>query len=290
MLVGLAVIRAELRRLELPADFAFDLVLGTVIVGMLGSKLAFVAVQVGRGLGPADWQLISGEGWVIAGGLLGALTFYALYARWRRLPAALVLDVGLVGASLAHGVGRLGCFMTGCCYGTPSELPWAVRFDHPLTAAPRDVALHPTQLYDAAASFVLFAILWRLRARKRFDGQLAVIALAYYAVVRSLLELVRGDRGRGLYAGGEVSFSQLLAPPALVLALGLYLRWRGRPLFEKRHGRAPASGRPPLAQARSGRRRRIASLLAAGSARRLWPDCWPGSRRMPAAAPKCSAG
>ncbi len=74
--------------------------------------------------------------------------------------------------ALGHGIGRLGCFSAGCCWGVECHLPWAVTFRNPvahdLVGVPLDIPLHPTQLYESAAEFVIFGMLyWRIRRPHR---------------------------------------------------------------------------------------------------------------------------
>jgi phosphatidylglycerol:prolipoprotein diacylglycerol transferase len=229
ILVLWLVMRSEFKRLGQPTDRAYDLTLGIVVVSFVGAKLVFVGTQIARGRGPESWHLLSGQGMVVAGGLAGNLLFAWWYARYRKLPLGQVLDIGILGGTPGVAVGRMGCLMTGCCYGRPSDLPWAVTFTDPLTVAPRGVPLHPTQVYDALTLLLIFAVLWTLRRRKRFEGQLVVLGLGAFAVARPLLELFRGDAARGLYLGGRFSTSQILALPVLVLAVVLYRRLsRGR--------------------------------------------------------------
>ena len=226
ILAATLVASSEFKRKGLPADWGYDLVLGVTVQGFLAAKLFFVATQVAQGRGTSDWHLLDGQGMSIAGSILAFPLFCAVYARWRRITWPFVLDVAMLGGCLGHALGRLGCFMSGCCYGRPSDLPWAVTFSDPLSAAPRGIPLHPTQLYDALASFTLFAVLMALRHRKRFEGQFIVIALAYYGFTRAVLETFRGDKLRGVYYGGLITSSQIVCVVIVVLSLVLYRRFR----------------------------------------------------------------
>jgi len=76
-------------------------------------------------------------------------------------------DVFAPAIALGHGIGRLGCFSAGCCWGVLCHRPWAVTFTNPvsnrLVGVPLGVPLHPTQLYEACAEFAIFGILyWRI--------------------------------------------------------------------------------------------------------------------------------
>jgi prolipoprotein diacylglyceryltransferase len=166
--------------------------------------------------------------------------------------------------ALAHAFGRLGCFLGGCCFGAVTDSPLAVRFpqwsaayrqhrtEH--TDALRDQAqamgdqlslpVHPTQLYEVGANLLIFAILFFVvRKSKRFHGHVFGVMLTLYAVARFSIEFFRAD-ARGEWLLG-LSTSQLIALP--LLALGLWLLWRGRDHKELMDdGQDPPQGRSPL--------------------------------------------
>jgi phosphatidylglycerol:prolipoprotein diacylglycerol transferase len=109
-----------------------------------------------------------------------------------------------------HAMGRLGCFAAGCCYGTPTEVAWGVKF--PVDGLTRDIGgtpVHPTQLYAVAYLILLgFFFLW-LKKRQTFPGQMLVAYLATYPILRSINEIYRGDSERGYFMEG--TFGQTLS-------------------------------------------------------------------------------
>jgi phosphatidylglycerol:prolipoprotein diacylglycerol transferase len=106
--------------------------------------------------------------------------------------------------------------MAGCCYGKPTDLPWAVTFTHPQSLAPLNTPLHPTQLYSAFSGFIIFAVLMFLNAKKQFQGQVFIWFLILHSTARLFMERFRGDE-RGLIAGTQMSMTQLLT---LLVLLG----------------------------------------------------------------------
>jgi len=128
--------------------------------------------------------------------------------------------------ALGQAIGRLGCFAAGCCYGKVCDRPWAVTFhDAYATRAvgtPLEVPLHPTQLYESAAALLIFfGLLW-LSGRKRFEGQVALVYLVFYAATRFVIEFYRGDAARGTVFHGLLSTSQFIAILVAVAAGVLY--------------------------------------------------------------------
>lgn len=180
------------------------------------------------------WAKFYQGGLAYYGGLVGGTLAVLYVARRDGLPLRKVADVTAIGVAMGLFFGRIGCFLAGCCYGdvTPHGLrfpAWSPasegQFRAGLLASPglRSLPVHPTQLYEAVACLVLSVVLsqWGPR-RKRFDGQVALLALLAYAAVRSLLEVVRAD-DRGLYLG--VSTSQWLSLAVALAVVPAWARW-----------------------------------------------------------------
>ena len=155
------------------------------------------------------------------GGLLGAL-FTALYYFRRRpeLRAWLYADAFAPAIAAGAVVGRIGCFLAGCCHGRPTDVPWAVKF---VTTA---VPVHPTQLYDALAALILAVPLYLHFPRRRFDGENIALLLMGYAALRALSEAFRGDAERG--ALGPISTSQAISIPLFLAGVAIW-QMRSRP-------------------------------------------------------------
>ena len=113
------------------------------------------------------------------------------------------MDACIPGLVLAHLFGRLGCLSAGCCYGKPTDKPWGIRLYSDLVDEHlRGIPLHPTQLYEAGALGILFlGLLWIFHHRK-FDGQVALTYFLAYPIIRSIVEIFRGDLIRGFVIDG----------------------------------------------------------------------------------------
>jgi len=167
---------------------------------------------------------LSQPGLTIAGAVPAAVLGLAWSARALGLPSLRWTERALPGLLLALAIGRIGCLLGGCCYGTPSALPWSVRYVDPLApAAVLDVARHPVPLYEALCALTLAAALLAVRGGSPI--QRVGTGLFGYAGARALLELVRGDEVRGVWALG-VSTAQLACAAAVVAWLAL--RWSAR--------------------------------------------------------------
>lgn len=178
------------------------------------------------------------SGGVFYGGFLGGLIVILAGAWKMKIPLLPLLDVVSPSVILGQGIGRLGCFSAGCCYGRPSDVPWAVTFvseyAHQMFDTPLHIALHPTQLYNAATSFaIFFALLW-LDRRQRFKGQIFAALAILYGMARFTTEIYRGDPGRTLLFGDAVSLMQIVSIGLILF--GAWLWWRGsqKPVAAKR--------------------------------------------------------
>jgi phosphatidylglycerol:prolipoprotein diacylglycerol transferase len=179
-------------------------------------------------------------GGVFYGGLLGALAMAAWYMRKTRLPALLTADVFAPGIALGHGIGRLGCFSAGCCWGVECHLPWAVTFTNPvanqLVGVQLNVPLHPTQLYESFAEFLIFGILFWFIRRPHSAGAIISLYLMLYSTARFIVEFFRFHE-QGNLLGGPLDTSQWLSIALFLLGASYFVAMRRRAIAEPAHTR-----------------------------------------------------
>jgi phosphatidylglycerol---prolipoprotein diacylglyceryl transferase len=170
--------------LPLTAEQRIGVGLGAFCGAMIGAKLPFVL---------SDWQgFLSGAAWFADGktilcGLVGGYAGVEI-AKWALDIRVKTGDSFAVPVAAAVGIGRIACFFGGCCYGTPTSLPWGVTFPS-VDSAPR----HPTQLYEAAFHLTAAALLWQLQQRGAFRGQLIKLYILAYLVYRFATEFIRPE-------------------------------------------------------------------------------------------------
>ena len=191
VVVGVMISRRTQRGLQLTASEKLGIAVGAYCGAMIGAKLPFVL---------SDWQgLLSGAAWFsdgktilcgLVGGYLGVET-----AKWSLGIQTKTGDSFAVPVAAAVGIGRLGCFSAGCCYGTPTAVPWAVVFPG-VDQLPR----HPTQLYESAFHFGCAIVLAYCYRRGLFRGQLIKFYILSYALYRFASEFIRPEarQWRGL--------------------------------------------------------------------------------------------
>jgi phosphatidylglycerol:prolipoprotein diacylglycerol transferase len=222
-LVGLWVVSRQARKAGLDANRITDMAVWVLIAGLVGAKALLLAVDWRYfGRNPREITSILQSGGVFYGGLIGGVLVAWWYVRRHRLSGWRTADVLVPGLAIGQAIGRLGCFSAGCCWGRATQVPWAVTFTDVFAAravgTPMDSPVHPSQLYESLATFLLFLFLLWLAPRKRFDGQPTLAYVALYSAVRFGLEFFRGDADRGSWLGGMLSTSQLIA---IVLLLGV---------------------------------------------------------------------
>ena len=222
--VGILWARRLAARDGIGSDAWWDVCLGLIVGMILGARLEYVRTHVADfASDPARVFALRDGGLVFYGGLIGGVAGMALVARWRRLSLLAVLDAFAVSTPLAHAIGRVGCVLAGCCWGRPTDLPWAVRY--PVTHASGGVPVHPVQLYEAAFNVALSLALARVHGRRTFRGQTLALYLIVYALFRAGNEGFRGDAIRGVAVAG---LSNAQATSIVLVLAGLGVAWLGR--------------------------------------------------------------
>src|SRR6476469_1886972 len=176
---------------------------------------------------PSELITLARSGGVFYGGLILAVSVALWYIRKIGLPLWTTCDVFAPGIALGHVVGRFGCFFAGCCWGKPTDVPWAITFTNPYAAAnvgtPLNVPLHPTQLYEAGAeALILGLLLFTERRGRTYPGRTFWLYMLLYAISRFIIEFYRGDERGTVWIFSTSQFiSVLLAPLSIVMLVYL---------------------------------------------------------------------
>jgi phosphatidylglycerol:prolipoprotein diacylglycerol transferase len=227
-LSAIALALREARREGEDANKILDLCFYVLVAAIVGSRILYVLVNWSDFRhDPFEIVRIWHGGLVFYGGFIGALIAVLWYIRRKGLPLLKTADIMAPSIAFGQFVGRIGCFFSGCCYGKTCDLPWAVIFTHAESLAPKGVPLHPTQLYSALNSLLIFLVLVGLKRIKGFEGQIFWAYVLLYAVTRSILEHFRGDE-RGMFIEGMLSTSQLIGLIMAVIAIAMMIILRRR--------------------------------------------------------------
>lgn len=207
----------RLKKINLDKDTFWNLIFIAFMGALIGAKLLFIIVswpQLGATLADKIANIVRDfrYGFVFFGGMIVSVLSLIFYMKKKGLPVLKTSDFLITGLPLGHALGRVGCFLAGCCYGRPTDMPWGVTFTDPhALVAPElvGVPLHPTQLYEAAGNLILFFILHKLYNKPHKNGMILLAYVSCYALMRFIIEFFRGDF-RGEYILG-LSPSQLIS-------------------------------------------------------------------------------
>lgn len=252
-LLALEVAKWQAQKLGLYKQDVLDFGFWALLGGLIGARAIFIAVNWKDYLVNNPWVTVPSLGikipsvlafWqgglVYWGGFLGGLVACLFFTRARKLPKLQFFDIMVVGVPLAQAFGRLGCITAGCCYGKllSSETSFGIQF--PPDSAAFSTLIHevspdmraymvehahtwplfPSQLLESFGALVIFAILVWLSTRKQFHGQILLAYAVLYSVMRSCIEIFRGDSERGYVFEGLLSTSQFISICVVVIAIG----------------------------------------------------------------------
>jgi phosphatidylglycerol:prolipoprotein diacylglycerol transferase len=227
-LLGLRLAMWRAKRWGLDANEVLDLGIYIIIAALVGAKLLLLVVDFDQFRQPGELMTLARSGGVFYGGLLAAVGVAFWYIARHRMPFWTTCDVFAPGIALGHVTGRLGCLAAGCCYGRPTDVPWAIVFTNPLAAAnvgtPLGIPLHPTQIYEAGAELLILGVILASERRGRvFAGRTFWLYMFLYAVSRYVIEMYRGDpRGMVFDVFSTSQFiSLVLAPLSLAMLFWL---------------------------------------------------------------------
>lgn len=219
VLVGYLVCLQEAKKEEVDKNAFSNIILWTLIFSFLGAKFLYIIVDFKYFI--KDPLSTIRSGFVFYGGIIsGTITLFLLTKKYK-ISFLKFADIIALGLPLGHALGRIGCFCYGCCYGKPTTSWIGLLFSPDSPAGYLGLKVIPTQLISAAFLIVIFIILWNLRKKKRFYGQLALTYIILYSFFRFLIEFWRGDpRGQFLF----LSTSQIIALTLFVLSCIFWIK------------------------------------------------------------------
>jgi len=198
---------------EIILDLSVFVIISAIVGGRVFYVLEFYKDFISN---PIQIFFIWEGGLVFFGGIVFSILAIAFYSKLNKLPVLKYLDVITPGVAIGYAIGRIGCFLNGCCYGDLCSLPWAVSF--PLAGGLR----HPTQIYASLSGLLIFSLLIYLFNKRKFDGQVFASGLILYCVYRFLVEFLRVNPRYFL----NLSEAQWVSLAILLLSAWFYLLLR----------------------------------------------------------------
>lgn len=166
--------------------FVSDLGFWIMVSGIIGARIAYVLADLSYFTKNPNLIIRVDQGGLIYyGGFIGAAIAALIYARIKRMPLLPFADFVITALPLGQALGRIGCFLNGCCYGMPGAMPWCVIVD--------GGERHPTQLYETIFCLVVYGILLLYYQKRPRSGRILALYLILYPLGRFLLEFWRGD-------------------------------------------------------------------------------------------------
>ena len=242
-LLGNYLLRIDVVAEGYDAIIADDIIFRAAIGGILGAKIYYLIeniptgqaadninglINIIAGIFTLNGERIAfgiqnfGAGLVFMGGLAGGMAAVSWYIYRKNLNWFKIADLAAPFLVLGHGIGRIGCFLVGDDYGIPTNLPWAIAFPNGLP--PTTIAVHPTQLYEMSAYFIIFFYLRYRKRNQTFSGEIIFEYLFLGGLSRFMVEFIRTNTK---YIFG-LSGAQYLS--ILMMAIGAYQLWKMRRL------------------------------------------------------------
>ncbi len=232
---GIWYVKKRSRAENLPFEKMLTIAYILVFCGVIGARLSYVFLHLPEfaddplsAINPFHGDHFGIAGLNLYGGVILAVLATLLYLRIKKQPLLPVFDLFAPAMGLGIGIGRIGCFLNGCCFGIPTNLPWGITF--PPDSIPYayfgSQPIHPSQLYTSAYGWILFVILHRIIKRKRFDGQVLAALFMMESVFRYLIEYVRyyETEMKFSFLGMEPTYNQLASLLLFIGGLILYLK------------------------------------------------------------------
>jgi phosphatidylglycerol---prolipoprotein diacylglyceryl transferase len=205
---------------KLIQDFSFS----ALLAGLVGARLYFVLFSERAYFveHPAEIFAIWKGGMGVIGSLIGGLVAAVWFCRKHGIPLLRLGETVAPGMALGQTTGQFACLLNGDSYGRPTDLPWAITFTDPRSMAPLNIPLHPIELYEMAAYFLVFLLVWKVRKHQNADGLAFFAYLGGYGAARFIVDFFRGDPA--MFAWG-IQAAQLFGVAMMLVALlGFLLR------------------------------------------------------------------
>lgn len=209
-------------RRGISTEAVLDVAIFIFVPAMVFARLLFVALNYRDYHSLVDMGKVWEGGMSFHGGLLGGVLGGILFCRLRKIAAWDMADVIAPGIALGYAIGRIGCFLNGCCYGSVCTLPWAMQFpdlNYPNMLTPPS---HPAMLYSSLAGLLMFGILATIDKRRKYAGQTFLAFLVLYCIYRFFIEFIRAGVTASFAMPGLTQAqvaSIIIAAVALIIAL-----------------------------------------------------------------------
>ena len=238
------ILNNDLKKLNYDENLASDLIFWAALGGVVGSKVYHLLENLDQVFQDPIGMIFSGSGLVFLGGLIGGTIAVTIILNKNKLPWLVFADIVAPLLILGYGIGRIGCFLVGDDYGTPTGLPWGMSFPNGLPPSTTSVfslyfpwidiskynpgllKVHPTQLYETIISIIIFFYLYNKRKSVKIKGSLFFLYLILAGFERFFVEFIRTNEK---YFLDILSGAQIIS--LIMISIGIL--FLSRPINEK---------------------------------------------------------
>ena len=210
--VGTYLSRRAAKEAKIDPDFIVNLAFLLLFSGLIGARLLYVTLNIRDYMqDPLEILMLPHGGLSIYGGIFFAAVTGIIYARKKGYPVYKIGDLLIPYVALGQAIGRIGCFLNGCCYGMPMK-PFC------------GMQNHPAQIYELIFDFLGFLLLWNLRKKIKVEGGLFLLYLMIYAVIRTIVSRFRADN---LYLFGiSLTLADITSIGIFITAIAIFIKKR----------------------------------------------------------------
>ncbi len=227
-LAGLWLSTKEAARKGLDPSLIYDFALYALLGGIVGARIYFILFSDPVYYLKNPWEIFAvwRGGIGVIGALAGGFIAAVWYCRKKRIPLLRFADTLAPAVALGQTLGQFACLANGDSYGRQTDLPWAITYTDPRSLAPLNVPLHPIEIYEMGAYYLVFLVVWTTRKRFKVEGFSFLTYLAAYGVARFLVEFFRGHPA--IFTGGIPAAQVFSAALIFVSFLGFFLLGKSR--------------------------------------------------------------
>ncbi len=225
-MAGIYITMRLAERREIDRDKVLNLCFIILIAAIIGSRLLYVVTHLDEFQGRWLYTFLPVQpdgsiglsGLIFLGGFIAALLAALVYVKKQNIPAFKMADSAAPALAFGLFVGRIGCFLNGCCFGKICDTALGVKFPAGSAAGfvMGDVYLHPTQLYSSTYGLIIFVILMLINYKKVADGLIAAVFLVLYGIARFTVDFFRYYEEEMIVAGG-LDWNQIIS---LIMVIG----------------------------------------------------------------------
>lgn len=213
-LFGIFIARGEALRKKINPDVVYDLSFYLIMGSIIGARIYYIFFFDLKGFlsDPVSIFKVWQGGLSIHGGIFAGIITGIIFSKIRKISFWVLADLISPSLILGQAIGRVGCFLNGCCFGMPIATPFC------------GMKNHPSQIYELILDLIGFLILWGLRKKMKPEGGLFLLYLMMYSVIRIIVSQFRADN---LYLWNKgLTLADLTSASIFIIAIVLFARKR----------------------------------------------------------------